>query len=329
MKKLILYTILFICSLSGFSQKKHYNYIAYYQAVNEARKLRYDKKFDDALKQYKQAFSQVRFVHYDVNMEAMQQALMLMDYNFAGECYKNLLSQGLDSTYLKNIKIKRVQDFTQSEPYLQVMDIYADLHDAYLTNIDRGYRMIIDSLYNIEHNILKSGRKSREVKGVYYSDSLVLACLLDNLNTRGFPSEVTVGGEYYAKASDIFYRNITAINMPPVTKDTAKFDSDDKIDFERERRKEIDSVKNIADNYLEMLNNAMRAGSYRPEDYAALVDAVAVNFGQAPVYYWYKELPLTITEEEKQAINNRRKDSGLPALESFKKTGKDKFERIY
>jgi len=287
MKKTLLLIIWNFLLSSAIGQ----NYLDYYTLSNEADKEAYFGNNKLALNKLEQAFETVEYVHVEKLEKASKLAIKNKDFKKAYLYAKRAVINGSTSHFWKSRKLKKIR---KTEYYRILNDSVQIWEQKHLKSINLPYKKIIDSLHYVDQKII---RKNLTVKGNYQInnkelpenlfdlDSSIFQTLLRAIEKYGFPSESNIGEEGYENVYIIFHHNVRL----PENK-----------------------------SYVQMLEEALIKGKYRPQDFAFMHDQSRMNLGEFPIFYYGLPIPDTYTEEMKIEIDKSRKSFGIKPLSSTK-----------
>lgn len=266
------------------------NYIEFYKLCNKADSLVYFKKLESAYSKYKQAYLLVDFVPREYLLKYAKLASLNDDLELCDELLQKAFKQGMK---FENISFRKYRKYKNSEYYLDLKDNSKNLNSQFMTKQYYHYNYIIDSLFFIDQEVIRSTSKKSSKYNIDYSslpdnlfslDSTNFKTLLYYINKYGYPSESLVGLEGYEKC---FYILLHNLRLP----------------------------KNKSS--LELLENALIKGDIKPDDYAWITDQ-SLSCSNQPLKFYYSESnPTKLDEKTYNEINLLRYKYGLKPIEAY------------
>ena len=267
-----------ICTLLTVFNLNGQNYIPYFNLVNEGNKNLYCKNYQVAADKYEQAIKSVAYTHNSTYANAAIAFSNAKNYKKAAKYLEKAIKQGWNRNYTV-IGVSIEKGFTSTKDYKNLMfnnSIKAPLYDSVF--IDK-----IDSLYNIDQNIIRGGGQFKE--RATYSDSLIFANFLKLMKIHGFPNEQNIGEECVKKAIIIIHHNG---RLPQ------------------------------NETHLSTWLDAVKKGWLMPETYGWMYDQYLVWFKKSKPYFYQciARIDKLSEAELNQVINNRR-SIGLPDFDAY------------
>lgn len=269
------------------------DYIEYYNLVNEANRSWYEKEYSQSLKKFQEAFERVEYVHSINFAKAARSAAQLKEYGLAKMYILEAIKRGHPNNIVSQKAFKK---FKKSDEYRELLLLINQCQSEADLSINKEYQRKIDSLYYIDQNILRGNDKVRDFnldRNITYSDSSNFSCLLKLIEQYGFPSEQTIGFHGYRKSWVVIHHSAR-----------------------------------LSENhyYHPILLEHLKKGEYLPENYCWVVDQGKEIIKEDLVYYHW-DVAKNIDElsvSEKQTINKRRMEVGMPAIDRIEVVKKSK-----
>ena len=271
------------------------DYIEYFNLCNQADKDIYFERYDSALIKLEKAFAGVDYVHAENYQKASESAMQLQNLPQAYQYAKAAILNGMSNEFWREKTFKALKS---SEYYPFINDSLPIWREQHLQSIHLEYQSLIDSLYYLDQRVI---RKNLSVKGDYKIDRAIIPenrfdldtslfkTLLMAVERWGFPSEELVGFEAFDKVWVLFHHNV---RLPE------------------------------NHGYFPLLEAAVKAGKYRPSDFAWTYDQGMMFNGEKPKFYYGVGLPREMKPELAAQIDANRKQMGIKPLESMEVTTK-------
>jgi tetratricopeptide (TPR) repeat protein len=270
--------LLIICTLLTVSNLKSQSYIPYFNLVNEGNKNLYYKNYQLAADKYEQAIKSVSYTHNATYANAAIAFSNVNNYKKAAKYLEKAIKQGWNRNYTLN-GVFMEKGFTATKDYKNLMFGNSIKTLSY----DSVFIYKIDSLYNIDQNIIRAGGQFKE--STTYSDSLIFAEFLKLIKIHGFPSEQNIGQECIGKAAIIIHHNG---RLP----------------------------KN--ETYLPTWLDAVKKGWLMPETYAWMYDQYLVWFKENKPYFYQCIARIDkLSEAELNQVLNNRRNIGLSDFDAY------------
>lgn len=281
--------LIFGLLLSLYSASAQDNYIPYYNSVIQARKLIYQKNYQNAQDTLKTAFKKVDYVLATDQTRLANTCLKLDDFEQAYEAVQKAIIKGYPLAKFE--KWYFTDSFKTTLFYSKLIAETDSLEALSINKSNSNYAKIIDSLYYIDQHLIRgsTSESSYDItlddlpKNPYEQDSINFRYLLQLIDSLGFPSEQLVGYKARNQAGMLIHHNFR-----------------------------IPHFHFLNDFLIEQL----KKGYYFPREYAWAYDQGLRMIGK-DVYYYYATASLDgLTKEDLAEIDRRRKLLGIDPLES-------------